>query len=64
MPEIIPKAKLFVERETLTVWWTCPGCGIRNILYTFSETLDTVKHEIKSVVDVSCVECCRKYEVD
>jgi hypothetical protein len=64
MPETVPKVRPHIDRDSLEVTWPCPGCGKVNLLYTFSETLNSVKHEIKNVDKVSCTECCRNFEVD
>lgn len=64
MPEIVPKAVLKVDSSRLEVIWTCRGCGEKNICFTFSECISALMLEIKNVDRVSCLGCCRTYEVD
>ena len=62
--EIIPKVRLKIDQYKLEVTWNCPGCGASNLLYTFSEALQALKHEIKNVDTVQCITCTKKFEVD
>ena len=64
MSEIVPKVVLKVNKDRLEVTWTCRGCGEQNICFTFSETISALILEIKNVDRVSCLGCCRTYEVD
>ena len=63
-PEIIPKARPRIDKDRLEVTWNCPGCGADNLLFTFSENFQALKHEIQGVDRVQCLTCTRKYEVD
>lgn len=64
MPEIVPTVVLKVDKDRLEVTWTCRGCGEQNICFTFSECVSALMLEIKNVDRVSCLGCCRRYEVD
>lgn len=61
--EIIPKAIPIIDQERLEVTWNCPGCGVANLLFTFSETFQALRQEVKSIDTVQCLNCTKKFEV-
>lgn len=62
--EIIPKVSLSVKADTLLAEWHCPGCGDINQTFLFSETHSLAIKEARSIEQVQCDSCTRKYQVE
>ena len=62
--EIIPKATITVKAETLLGEWHCPGCGDLNSVYLFSETHSQALKESRSIDQVQCTSCTRKFQTN
>lgn len=60
--EIIPKVVLKLNSDTLECRWNCPGCGMTNDVFLFSEKVEDAKKEARAIEAVTCLECCRKFE--
>lgn len=62
--ELIPKVRPRFDEISIQGEWRCPGCGMENIVFLFSENAKQGKAELNQVLEVSCTECTRRFETD